>query len=119
MHRKWGRGRYNEIETEAGYGLKLGDFAAKAAYIYKACGGDEPNTQEVELEFEYDAPWVTPFLGLNCDIDKWSGALYGVFGLRREWELVAVIVGTPVGSTIVGVDIIGFLAMSTIGRFLR
>ncbi len=81
------RGRYNEIETEAGYGLKLGDFAAKAAYIYKACGGDEPNTQEVELEFEYDTPWVTPFLGLNCDIDKWSGALYGVLGLRREWEL--------------------------------
>ncbi len=33
--------------------------------------------------------------------------------------LVAVIAGTPVGSTIVGVDIIGFLAMSTIGRFLR
>ncbi len=82
------RGRYNEIETEAGYGLKLGDFAAKAAYVYKACGGDEPDTQEVEFEFEYETPCVTPVLGLNCDIDKWSGALYGVFGLKREWELV-------------------------------
>ncbi len=82
------RGRYNEIETEAGYGLKLGDFAAKAAYVNKACGGDEPNTQEVELEFEYETPWVSPFFGLNSDIDKWSGALYGVFGVKHVWEIV-------------------------------
>ncbi len=33
--------------------------------------------------------------------------------------LVAVIAGTPVGSTIVGVDIIGFFVMSTTGRLLR
>ena len=33
--------------------------------------------------------------------------------------LVAVVAGTPVGSTIVGVDIVAFLAMSLTGRVLR
>ena len=33
--------------------------------------------------------------------------------------LVAVVAGTPVGSTIVGVDIIGFFVMSITGRLLR
>ena len=33
--------------------------------------------------------------------------------------LVAVVAGTPVGSTIVGVDIAAFLLVSTIGRFLK
>lgn len=33
--------------------------------------------------------------------------------------LVAVVAGTPVGSTIVGVDIIAFLLISTIGRLLK
>ena len=82
--RRW---RYNEIELEAGYGAKFGDFSAKAAYIYKICGGDEPDTQEIEAELEYETPWLTPFLGLNCDIDEQSGALYGAFGVRRGWEI--------------------------------
>ena len=56
------RGRYNEIESFAGYGFSVGDFSAKAAYVYKKCGGDEHNTQEVEFELEYETPWVTPFL---------------------------------------------------------
>ena len=33
--------------------------------------------------------------------------------------LIAVVAGTPVGSTIVAADIVAFLVMSTIGRFLK
>ncbi|MBR4258900.1 MAG: hypothetical protein IKQ17_07710 [Kiritimatiellae bacterium] len=80
------RGLYNEIETEAGYRFSLGDFTAKAAYVYKACGGDEHNTQEIELEMEYETPWFTPFVECNLDIDDKAGALYGAAGLSREWE---------------------------------
>ncbi len=83
------RGRYNEIESAAGYGFSLGDFKAKAAYVYKACGGDEHDTQEVEIEMEYETPWVTPFLECNLDIDDKAGALYGAAGLSREWELAS------------------------------
>lgn len=81
------RGRYNEIESFAGYGITLGDFSAKAAYVHKACGGDEPNTQELELELEYETPFFTPFLECSLDVDETAGALYGAFGVRREWEL--------------------------------
>ena len=83
-------GRYNEIASSAGYGAKSGDLSARAAYIYKKCkecGGDEPDTQEVELEAEYETPWLTPFLVLDCDIDVKPGATYGVFGLKREWNV--------------------------------
>ena len=80
------RGRYNEIESAAGYELSLGDFTGKAAYVYKACGGDEPDTQEVELEMEYETPWFTPFVECNLDIDDKAGALYGAAGLSRGWE---------------------------------
>ena len=45
------RGRYNEIESEAGYSFSLGDFTAKAAYVYKACGGDgQGRTRDSRLE---------------------------------------------------------------------
>ncbi len=91
------RGRYNEIAASAGYGAKFGDLSAKAAYIYKKCGGDEENTQEVNLELEYESPWVTPFLEWNCDVDKKPGAMYGAFGLKREWEIAEWLVATTSG----------------------
>jgi len=81
------RGRYNEIESAIGYGLSVGDFSAKAAYVYKKCGGDEHNTQEVEFELEYETPWVTPFLECELDVAEKAGATYGAFGVRREWEI--------------------------------
>ena len=82
------RGRYNEIESFLGYGFSVGDFTAKAAYVWKAIGeDDEPDTQEVEVEFEYETPFVTPFLLLECDTCEKPGALYGEAGLVREWEL--------------------------------
>ena len=81
------RGRANELESFLGYGFKWGDFSAKAAYAYKSIYVDEPDTQEVEIEFEYETPWVTPTLGLICDTREKPGALYGVVGLTREWEL--------------------------------
>lgn len=81
------RGRYNEIASFAGYGAELGDFAFKAAYLYKKCGGDECNTQEVNLDLEYNMPWVTPFLTWNCDVDKRPWAMYGALGLKRGWEI--------------------------------
>jgi len=81
------RGRYNEIASSAGYGARFGDFSAKAAYVYKACGGDEEDTQEVNLEAEYETAWATPFLEWNCDVDRKPGAMYGAIGLKREWEI--------------------------------
>lgn len=82
------RGRYNEIESCLGYGFELGDFSAKAAYVYKAVGVEgEPDSQEVELELEYETPWITPVLGLMCDTREKPGALYGEAGLVRDWEL--------------------------------
>jgi len=81
------KGRYNEIESFAGYGYTFGDLTARAAYVYKACAGDEPDTQEIEVELEYETPWVTPFAELACDVKDKPGALYGSTGLHREWEL--------------------------------
>lgn len=81
------RGRYNEIESFLGYGYAFGDLTARAAYVYKACAADEPDTQAVELELEYEMPWVTPFVELDCDTADRPGALYGVVGLEREWKL--------------------------------
>jgi len=84
------RGRYNEIESFLGYGFTYGDFSARAAYTYKSLGlqeDDEKDTQEVELELEYETPWVTPFVELVIDTYYRPGALYGVAGLAREWEL--------------------------------
>ena len=82
------RGRCNEIESSLGYGHKWGGFSAKAAYVYKSVlVEDEPDTQEVEVELEYETPWVTPVLELVCDTREKPGALYGVAGLVREWEL--------------------------------
>ena len=81
------RGRYNEIESFAGYGFLLGDFSAKAAYVYKACGGGEHDTQEIEFELECETPWVTPSLECELDVDDTAGATYGAFGLRREWKI--------------------------------
>ena len=82
------RGRYNEIESFLGYGFAWGDFSAKAAYVYKSVfDDDESDTQEVEVEFEYETPWVAPFVILECDTREKPGALYGKVGLHREWEL--------------------------------
>ena len=81
------RGRVNEIESFLGYGFSLGDLSAKAAYAYKSVYGDEPDTQEVEVELEYETPWVTPFVGVVCDTCEKPGALYGEIGLSREWKL--------------------------------
>ena len=82
------RGRYNEIESFLGYGFSLGGLLAKAAYVCKSVGTDgEPDTQEVEVELEYETPWITPFLALECDTHEKPGALYGEIGLSREWEL--------------------------------
>ena len=86
------RGRCNEIESFLGYGFKWGDFSAKAAYVYKSVfDDDEPDTQEVEVELEYETPWVTPFVELECDTRAKPGALYGEAGLHREWELCDVL----------------------------
>lgn len=81
------RGRWNEIESFLGYGFSVGDFTAKAAYVWKAIGEDEePDTQEVEAEFEYETPFVTPFLSIECDTHAKPGAIYGESGVLREWE---------------------------------
>ena len=99
------RGHYNEIATSAGYGVKFGDFSAKAAYIYKKCkecAGEKEHTQEVDLELEYETPWVTPFLEWNCDIDNKPGAMYGAFGLKRAWELSEWLVASACGGIGVG-----------------
>ena len=82
------RGRYNEIESFLGYGFSLGDFSAKAAYVYKSVfDDDESDSQEVEIELEYETPWVTPFLAIICDTSAKPGALYGEAGLHRGWEI--------------------------------
>ena len=81
------RGRYNEIESRFGYGRSFGDFTARTAYVYKKCVLEEADTQEVEIELEYETPWVTPFLELACDTHDKAGAFYGAFGLEREWQL--------------------------------
>ena len=82
------RGRANEIESFLGYGFTWGDFSARAAYVYKSVFvEDEPDTQQVEVELEYETPWVTPFVELMCDTCEKPGALYGVVGLTRDWEL--------------------------------
>ena len=81
------RGRFNEIESFLGYGFKWADFSARAAYVYKSAFGDEPDTQEVEVELEYETPWVTPFFGLVCDTCEKPGALYGEAGLTRNWQV--------------------------------
>ena len=81
------RGRYNEIESFLGYGFTLGDFTAKSAYVCKSVFVGEPDTQEAEVELEYETPWVTPFVALECDTREKPGALYGVLGLHRDWEL--------------------------------
>ena len=86
------RGRCNELESFLGYGFTWGNFSAKAAYVYKSVyADDEPDTQEVEVELEYETPWVTPFLTLECDTREKPGALYGVAGLSREWELCDIL----------------------------
>lgn len=81
------RGRYNEVESFAGYGYRFGDLTVKAAYVYKHCIVEQMHTQEVQAELAYETPWVSPFVELECDIEDRPGALYGVFGLEREWEL--------------------------------
>ena len=82
------RGRCNELESFLGYGLSLGNFSARAAYAYKSVFvEDEPDTQEVEVELEYETPWVTPFLALECDTCEKPGATYGQVGLHRGWEI--------------------------------
>ena len=92
------RGRFNEIESFLGYRRRFGDFTAKAAYVYKSVfGGEEPDTQQVELELEYETPWVTPMFELVCDTRANPGALYGVVGLEREWELTDSIALRTVG----------------------
>lgn len=94
------RGRYNEITPRAGYGAKFGDFSVKAAYLYKKCrecAGEKDHTQEVNVEAEYETPWVTPFLEWNCDIDKKPGAMYGAIGLKREWNIAEWLVATTYG----------------------
>ena len=86
------RGRANELESFLGYGFTRGDFSAKAAYVYKSVYvEDEPDTQEVEVELEYETPWVTPFLVLECDTHEKPGALYGEAGLSREWALCDIL----------------------------
>jgi len=81
------RGRYNEVESFLGYRRSFGDFTASAAYVYKRCLLEEPDTQEVELEFEYETKWVTPFLEWEIDTKQKPGAMYGELGVKREWEL--------------------------------
>ncbi len=80
------KGRYNEIECPVGYEHAFGDFKARAAYVCKICGGEEPDTQEVEIELEYETPWLTPFVECDLDVDRKAGALYSAFGVSRAWE---------------------------------
>jgi len=95
-------GRYNEIASFLGYGLTWADFTAKGAYLYKACGGDEGDTQEVHFELEYETPWVTPFAEAEIDTWRTPGAFYGAFGLVREWELTDALTLVTLGSFGVG-----------------
>lgn len=81
------RGRYNEIESFLGYRLKLDDFTAEAAYVYKTRAGEEADTQEVEVGLEYELPWFTPFFEIECDTCDNRGALYGSVGVERGWKL--------------------------------
>lgn len=82
------RGRANELESFLGYEYALGDFKAKAAYVNKSVRVQgEPDTQEVELEFAYLTPWVTPVFSIACDTHAAAGALYGTVGLSHEWTL--------------------------------
>lgn len=89
------RGRYNEIESFLGYCLPLGDFSAKAAYAYRACGGDEPDTQLAEIELEYKTPIVTPFFEGEWDTHDVAGALYGCLGAKYDWKICEDILATP------------------------
>ena len=89
------RGRYNEIESFLGLCLPLGDFSSKIAYAYRACGGDEPDTQLAELELEYETSVVTPFFEGECDTHDVAGALYGCFGVKREWKIADCLLTTP------------------------
>lgn len=90
-------GRYNEIESFAGYRYKFEDLTAQAAYVYKNCNAEESDTQEVHLELEYETPWVTFALGLECDTYKLAGALYGVFELERKWEITDWLSASVIG----------------------
>lgn len=89
------RGRYNEIESVLGYGHSFGDFTAKAAYVYKRCVLEEPDTQELELEFEYETKWVTPFLAFEMDTKQKPGATYGAFGVTHGYELAERVTVNP------------------------
>lgn len=89
------RGRYNEVESCLGYGYAFGDFTAKAAYVYKRCVLEEPDTQEVELEFEYETPWVTPFLEFEIDTKQERGAIYGASGISHTWEICERLTAIP------------------------
>lgn len=89
------RGRYNEIEALLGYGRTFGDFTVKAAYVYKRCLLEEPDTQEIELGFEYETSWFTPYLDWEIDTKQKPGAMYGDFGVKRGWELADGITATP------------------------
>ena len=89
------RGRYNEIESFLGLDLPFGDLSTKVAYAYRACGGDEPDTQLAELELEYENSVITPFFEGECDTHDVAGALYGCLGVKREWEIVEWLHTTP------------------------
>jgi len=79
------RGRYNELTTEAGYEHQLTRWLVVGAeYIYKEMQ-EEGHTQEVQFDVEMPFRLAEPFFSANIDADKYSGAFYGVVGIRRDF----------------------------------
>jgi len=81
------KGRYNELATTFGYGFAPFEwFEVGADYIYKHEW--EGHTQEIELGVSFPNPWVVPYASWNVDAQECAGALYGAFGVYRDWELL-------------------------------
>jgi len=89
-------GRYNEIAGYLGYGYTFYDFTAKAAYVYKACGGDEEDTQEIEFELEYETPWVTPYWYGRYTFHPYD-LVYWQTGLKRAFRPLEKLTVLPYG----------------------
>lgn len=88
------RGRFNELETCAGYEYAPFDWlevAADYSYKHEADG----HTQEIEAEFRFPLPWCVPFCRMNVDVDETPGALYGVLGVFSDIVVLDVLTITP------------------------
>lgn len=88
------RGRFNELETCAGYEYAPFDWLEVVAdYSYKH--ETDGHTHEIEAGCRFPLPWCVPFCRMNIDVDKTPGALYGVLGAFRDIVLLDVLTITP------------------------